>query len=1491
MSNKYGKPARRNRTAIQQPKKAEPSTLVMLRHGATTNFMTWKEAMRNEIAQRYGSLLAAIIDHGEIFDPPDVDEGQYDLDNDPHGIQRHRLMTAITCHQKAIATRDNDEPKVYALMWQHLSRESIEAVLRHEGFNPEENLNDAGILYRAIKATHPVGGGALDGVSRRAHARQAYKSMRQGPMETIAEFKTRFTFAKEAYDDTGNVELPADDVAMDFLAGLDDARYARFKADLENDRAKGENGPQTLNDMYHRASTFVVVKSNWKPTSGVAFTTALADDQNQIVRNNKKTNRKNGTGNAKRGKRSADKTSDKDGGAEGNDQKDQPKKKHGKTVICFNCNQPGHYANACPQRPDQGDDGVEHNSAFVTLGLTCTTMLDTRSVPHWSAQNDLVSNIDLDKRPDWGNIRVDEGAPVACAVPKPLKWYEVLLDNQANTSVVRTRLLRQLTNNMSYISGLSGDQAPLHYEGYLDGFFWCKGSDDVIASVLCQADVEDLYRITYVQGVSYTVHMPDRDLVFRKRGKLYIGDMREWDQSHSEEGDVAMVTTAQDNEAGFTRAEVKRARQARELVKNAGYSSENEALSLVSDGNFTGVPITARDVKMAFQIYGKSVYGTRGRRTAQKVKTQSADEDVKTEHGELQTMYGDVAYIRQKPYMFCVSKPLGLITVTPLANTKTRTLGVAVQSHVSMLQSRGFLPKVIHLDPQRGFAALDTHIPGVEVDVGGAGDHVNHVDVEIRHVKEIYRSVHESLPWTQPVWLDKDLMTFCVSRKNLRRSTNSVVSARVKFTGRKPDFKKELGIAYGDYCECYDPNVVSNSATTPRTAPCIALYPTGNANGSWVFLNINTKKRVRRTNWQPMVTTQLIIDAMNRFSEDEIDAAEPEAGEEQQQVDQPPAAQQEPVAEPERQPEPTGDAQPEAEVEPQQDVVVEPEEQPEAEEDARQEEAPPRRSARVAAGARRPERYRVFHTSVRKGLKEHGAHAYKAIVAELRQLLQEKKALQPVKRSDMSGRQLKKVIRSLMFLKTKFDAMGRFEKIKARLVANGKQQDRELYPDTYSPTVKLQSMMMCLTVAVKEARKVRTVDIGGAYLNAERNADAGEEIIMELEPMLVSILAKVAPEIKPFVDEKGRLLAKLNKAMYGTLDAAKIWYEKLTGVLRSMGFEANSVDECVFNKTVKGVQCTIMVYVDDLLVTCAEDSILDEVISQLGDHFEGDVKSSRDKDLSYLGMHMKIEDGRITVRMDTYLADLLDELGVTGTAASPATSSLFVINKACKALGRQEAKKFHTTVAKLLYLSKRVRIDVLVVVAFLCSRVQCPTTDDQFKLDRLLRYLNGTRDSALVLEPSGDLRVEGYIDASFGCHHDGKSHTGVLVTVGGCTVLSASSKQKIVTRNSTEAELVALSDKLLVVTECQEFLKAQGVDVGVPVVYQDNTSTISLVTKGGGQYRNRYMRVRQAFLQERVQEREAEIRYLETGNMKADMFTKPLQGALFRDMARRITGR
>ena len=87
-----------------------------------------------------------------------------------------------------------------------------------------------------------------------------------------------------------------------------------------------------------------------------------------------------------------------------------------------------------------------------------------------------------------------------------------------------------------------------------------------------------------------------------------------------------------------------------------------------------------------------------------------------------------------------------------------------------------------------------------------------------------------------------------------------------------------------------------------------------------------------------------------------------------------------------------------------------------------------------------------------------------------------------------------------------------------------------------------------------------------------------------------------------------------------------------------------------------------------------------------------------------------------------------------------------------------------------------------------------------------------------------------------------------------------------------------------------EFICAQGYKLDPPVVFQDNISNISLVTKGGGKYRSKYMRVRQALVKEQHDNGCIKLEYLPTGKMLADVLTKPLQGELFRYLTCCIAG-
>jgi hypothetical protein len=146
------------------------------------------------------------------------------------------------------------------------------------------------------------------------------------------------------------------------------------------------------------------------------------------------------------------------------------------------------------------------------------------------------------------------------------------------------------------------------------------------------------------------------------------------------------------------------------------------------------------------------------------------------------------------------------------------------------------------------------------------------------------------------------------------------------------------------------------------------------------------------------------------------------------------------------------------------------------------------------------------------------------------------------------------------------------------------------------------------------------------------------------------------------------------------------------------------------------------------------------------------------------------------------------------------------------------------------------------------------------------------------------MKVSAYIDAAYGVHSaSGKSHTGCALVVGDAGPISCrSTKQKIVTKSSTEAELVALSDCASQALHLRSFLSAQGYKMEPAVLYQDNMSCMALVRRGGpGSERSRHINIRYFWVQERVNSGEAEVVHLGTAKMFANALTKSTQGAQF----------
>ena len=518
--------------------------------------------------------------------------------------------------------------------------------------------------------------------------------------------------------------------------------------------------------------------------------------------------------------------------------------------------------------------------------------------------------------------------------------------------------------------------------------------------------------------------------------------------------------------------------------------------------------------------------------------------------------------------------------------------------------------------------------------------------------------------------------------------------------------------------------------------------------------------------------------------------------------------------------------------------------------------------------------------------------ALPAISAEVKQML-DKGVWRPLHAHELTEEDIKNVIHSTMFLKEKFDAMGLLEKIKARLVARGDEQDRENYSDLSSPTARLTSLMSVVAIAAAEGRKVEVGDIPGAYLNADMKA----RVPMRLNRIISAEICKLDPSYTPYLDKKGCLTVLLLKALYGCVESGKLWNEDLTAALMKAGFVSNPEDPCLFNKgsVADKNQITVIVYVDDLMVTCLEQQPIDELWAIMRAKYakpgEPDIVVKKGPVVNFLGMTFDWTlPGEVSITQLGFVAELLTDSALDFSkraATSPAAENLFDTrdDEEAGVINGEQKDWFHTFTAKCLYLAKRSRPEILTTVAFLCTRVTKSNLDDIKKLERLLSYLSGSRERGITLKPGvKGMQVRIFIDAAYGVHTDCKSSSGGVTVLGDAGPISATSnKQSIVTKSSSEAELVASSDLMNGPFHVRRLLVAQGYEPGPIVLYQDNLSCMALIAKGrAGSERTRHISIRYFWIKQHVDGGDVVVEKLATEEMPANILTKPLQGSQFR---------
>jgi len=308
--------------------------------------------------------------------------------------------------------------------------------------------------------------------------------------------------------------------------------------------------------------------------------------------------------------------------------------------------------------------------------------------------------------------------------------------------------------------------------GRLEGFFDCMACEECPTSILSLTDVEDIYPVTFVQGESITIHMDHRDVVFARRDKLYVAGFSVWvvdsDDRVQEMNEGLNLMTAAERESLYTRREVRKALEAAEFLRALGYPSEHEAVKLVRSGNVRNIPYSVDDAGRFYDIYGGQVAAIRGQTTKRHVKLSAmADSTARMQITE-QELVADVMHIADQNFLISVRSLLELVLACHLKSLSRNDVGTGVQKHINILHSRGYEPKRIMVDLHKTLVSLQNAYPGTVIEPAGAGDHLDKVDIRIRRLKEIMRSVVNGLPYKLSKERLKDLVTYAVSRMNLQ---------------------------------------------------------------------------------------------------------------------------------------------------------------------------------------------------------------------------------------------------------------------------------------------------------------------------------------------------------------------------------------------------------------------------------------------------------------------------------------------------------------------------------------------------------------------------------------------------------------------------------------------------------------------------------------------------------------------------------------------------
>ena len=356
-------------------------------------------------------------------------------------------------------------------------------------------------------------------------------------------------------------------------------------------------------------------------------------------------------------------------------------------------------------------------------------------------------------------------------------------------------------------------------------------------------------------------------------------------------------------------------------------------------------------------------------------------------------------------------------------------------------------------------------------------------------------------------------------------------------------------------------------------------------------------------------------------------------------------------------------------------------------------------------------------------------------------------------------------------------------------------------------------------------------------------------------------------------------VCKFRKAIYGLKQAPRAWYSELRSYLLSAGFSNSLSDTSLFIYKSGRDLVYVLVYVDDIMVTGRNNTLIKRVIDNLANRFSI-------KDMGNLSYFLGIETIRTPAGMHLmqrkYVTDLLTKANMLHTkpVATPLPTSLKLLLNSGEPLA--DPGEYRWLVGSPQYLAL-TRPDISYAVNRLSQFMHRPTSEHWQAVKRVLRYLSGTLSHGIFLRKQHTSSLHAYSDADWaGDSDDYVSTNAYIIYLGSQPISWTSKKQKGVARSSTEAEYRSVANTASELRWVCSLLTEMGVTIPtMPIIYCDNIGATYLCANPVFHTRMKHIAIDYHFVRGQIQSGALRVSHVSTKDQLADGLTKPLSRTMF----------